>query len=619
MDNRDTISPNDTFGFLKTNLDVHTLGIINASGFLRDCGIRVVMPSPEIEACVEHIKDEENQKKVCEWISKSNIDHIGFSFRLDPLEGERIFIEFYRFLRSNSLLKEQGGRIRKIAFSGLRETCMKIKEVFGDRIITFEGEETPEEFLIQIGVSIEALPKSLKSNTHYDEKRLSLANDWYKSGGYEGEKAPAHGGYPEFGTMKDTIEKRLDFIKKSLSTPVIRAHIGPYDDNRQAALQLYSEWVKELAKSGYLDVLSIGSSQLTQSHFEKDWTGLINGGGVPIRTREEYFRVLLDAKPMLVRSYAGTDRLEFMARIHEEYLNIAWHALSFWWFNRLDGRGPLTLEESLQQTFDAMEYIASTKKALEANVSHHFAFRGCDDLTYVVSAYLTAKAARKCGIKTFILQNMLNTPNLTWGINDIAKARALLVLTRSLEKPNFEIVYETRAGLSYFSPDLEKAKRQLMAVTMLMDDVEPSNSLSPEIIHVVGYSEAQYLATPSVVNDSIKMTLFALRKYRDFKTKETLLTEEENQFIINRTAQLVGEAKEYIETIESNIANTYSAQGFYQIFLQGYLPAPQLWAERDTFHKATQWDVKYLNGGFYVVDNEGKPMRIDERINRILR
>jgi len=82
---------------------------------------------------------------------------------------------------------------------------------------------------------------------------------------------------------------------------------------------------------------------------------------------------------------------------------------------------------------------------------------------------------------------------------------------------------------------------------------------------------------------------------------------------------LVGEAKEYIETIESNIANTYSAQGFYQIFLQGYLPAPQLWAERDTFHKATQWDVKYLNGGFYVVDNQGKPMRIDERINRILR
>ena len=70
MDNRDTISPNDTFGFLKTNLDVHTLGIINASGFLRDCGIRVVMPSQEIEACVEHIKDEENQKKVCEWISK---------------------------------------------------------------------------------------------------------------------------------------------------------------------------------------------------------------------------------------------------------------------------------------------------------------------------------------------------------------------------------------------------------------------------------------------------------------------------------------------------------------------------------------------------------------------
>lgn len=77
-----------------------------------------------------------------------------------------------------------------------------------------------------------------------------------------------------------------------------------------------------------------------------------------------------------------------------------------------------------------------------------------------------------------------------------------------------------------------KRQRAIDGSNMLMDDVEPSNSLSPEIIHVVGYSEAQYLATPSVVNDSIKMTLFALRKYRDFKTKETLLTEEENQFII---------------------------------------------------------------------------------------
>ena len=80
----------------------------------------------------------------------------------------------------------------------------------------------------------------------------------------------------------------------------------------------------------------------------------------------------------------------------------------------------------------------------------------------------------------------------------------------------------------------------------------------------------------------------------------------------------MNEAKELIEIIECNILDTYSAQGFYQIFLQGYLPVPQLWAERDTFYKAVQWDVKYINGGFYVVDNQGKPMKTEERINRIL-
>jgi hypothetical protein len=57
---------------------------------------------------------------------------------------------------------------------------------------------------------------------------------------------------------------------------------------------------------------------------------------------------------------------------------------------------------------------------------------------------------------------------------------------------------QSRAGLDYFVPDLEEKKVQLAAVTCLMDDLEPGNENSPEIIHVVNYSEAVRMATPPI-------------------------------------------------------------------------------------------------------------------------
>ena len=38
----------------------------------------------------------------------------------------------------------------------------------------------------------------------------------------------------------------------------------------------------KLADTGYTDILSLGTSQLTQSNFGEDWEGRLNGGGVPV-------------------------------------------------------------------------------------------------------------------------------------------------------------------------------------------------------------------------------------------------------------------------------------------------------------------------------------------------
>jgi len=62
------------------------------------------------------------------------------------------------------------------------------------------------------------------------------------------------------------------------------------------------------------------------------------------------------------------------------------------------------------------------------------------------------------GIRTFVLQNMLDTPRQTWGLQDLAKSRALLSLVKSLEDEKFQVLLQPRAGLDYFSPDQDRPK-----------------------------------------------------------------------------------------------------------------------------------------------------------------
>jgi len=339
-----------------------------------------------------------------------------------------------------------------------------------------------------------------------------------------------------------------------------------------------------LSGAGYLDILSIGSSQLSQSNFGEDWNGKLNGGGVPVNAEQEYREIWDAARPMLVRTYSATKNIRHMAEVYERCINISWHALS-------------------QEHIKTIRYIASTGKPVEANVSHHFAFRGCDDITYITSAYLAAKLIKKCGVNTFILQNMLNTPRNTWGIQDIAKSRALLNLIKGLEDKCFRGILQNRAGLDYFKPDLEKAKIQLAAVTAMMDDIEPNNRYSPEIIHVVSYSEALFLATPDILNDSIKITETALSEYRKLKkqgmTPDTMTDEiNERAWILQNTAAQI------VKAMEENIADLYSPEGFYIAFTAGWLPVPELWSDSSEFTHAKNWKTKRVNGGVCLTDSE---------------
>lgn len=607
----------DIFGFVKPLVDVHTMGMFTIANLLRDCGYVVYIANDDINEAIEDIHKINNYSLLKRWIIDNGITKLSVSYRLDPKDGCDYFMSIYEHLKSDNMLVEKGGPIKNVSFAGLPDTCDMIRSKT-DNVLLFKGDEPPIESLRLYGVPENLLPSSLDNDNPYDKMRWEFAEKLISSERYKIEPSLDHYGYPECGKDNDGYLLRLHYAKNKHSLPIIRTHSGPYNPNREEALKEYNSWCRELAQSKLLDILSIGSSQLTQSHFGEDWDGLPNGGGIPVNSELEYQIIRENAKPMLARTYSGTKNVPELARIHERALNISWHALSFWWFDELDGRGNNTLLDNLKEHFEAIRYIATTGKPVEPNVPHHFAFRGADDITYIVSGYLAAKACKKLGIKHLILQNMLNTPKYTIGVQDLAKGRAMLKLVRELEDTNFSVSLQLRAGLDYFAPDLEKAKVQLAAVTCMMDDIDPGNDNSPEIIHVVNYSEAVRLATPPIIKDSIKITLNALREYRIARKLGKVPNMKYDIKTTERTESLYSEAKEAIGLLEKNIPNLYTPEGFYKVFVEGFLPVPYLMDQNRKFSKATKYHTAIKNGGICVIDDEGIIINTVDRYKKIL-
>lgn len=612
------ITKTDCFGLAKSAMDAHTLGLVSIEQLLRECGYQCVTADsvtcaafdrPDDRGCIEHI---------VKWLRHNHITVFGFSYRLDPQDGANLFGRLMHELKLRRLLGTQKSILKAIYFAGLPRTCDLVRKQIREVAGTFSGDETPAEVLSILGVETQILPRALVEGIAYDEARLAFGKDLIQSSKYLSVRPIDRTGYSGFGTSADKVLMRVQHGTEQRLPPLMRAHAGPYLSNRPEAIRLFLDWTRQLAASRFLDILSIGTSQLTQSSFEEDWDDKPNGGGVPLNSRKEFAAVWSAARPMLVRTYAGTKNIRSLAQMYEETIHIAWHALSLWWFCRIDGRGPYTVRQNLQQHIETLKYIAGTGKPFEPNVPHHFAFRGADDVTYVVSAVLAARVAKAHGIRYLVLQNMLNTPKYTWGVQDLAKARAMLQLVRELEDNRFRIILQPRGGLDYFAVDPEKAKTQLAAVTALMDDIEPGNSASPQIIHVVSYSEGTELATPAIINESIQITRYALEQYRKLRSKGYIADMSRHPEVLARTEELLSEARTVLHAIESVIPNPYSPEGLYQILAGGFLPIPYLWECRDELTHAVRWQTRLIHGSVKVVDEHGMPISAKQRMSQIV-
>lgn len=613
-----TLGKYDCVGLVRPALDAHSLGVSALGQLLADCGIPACIAGTEVCTVFGAPEHPAHGAAIEYWLRQNHITVLGFSYRLDPEQGAASFARLVHVLKGRRMLNAQGGPLKALYFAGLPQACQRVRQRVPETTGVFQGDETPAETLRILGVDPGLLPAAVSKGVGYDTDRLAFGHDLIQRGEYRQVQPVDRRGTPGLGTRAETLMARVNHGRAHQLPPLMRAHVGPYLPNRQEAVNEFLRWTQQLAQSGLLDVLSIGCSQLTQSDFGQDWGTRPNGGGVPLNSAAEFHAVWEAARPMLVRAYAGTRNIPQMAQLHEQTIAIAWHALSLWWFCQTDGRGPYPLAENLQQHIDTLKVIATAGKPFEPNIPHHFAFRGADDVTYVVSAVLAAKLAKTLGIRHLVLQTMLNTPKYTWGIQDLAKARATLQLVRELEGPNFSTILQPRGGLDYFSPDLARAKAQLAAVTALMDDIEPDDATSPQVIHVVSYSEAAELASPEIVLESIQITRQALVTYRKLRAKGHIDHMGHHPEVLARTQELLTEARTVLQAIETHVPNPYSAQGFYQIFAQGYLPVPYLWGCRDDFSAAVRWPTRLIRGGVKVVDEMGQPMTAATRMAQIL-
>jgi hypothetical protein len=601
---------------------VHTLGIDAAEQILLDSGVRVLSPGDDISSALSHPELAESRGVLRRWLLSSGATALAYSYRLDPGEGLRLFSLFMDFLSGEGLLAERGGPIRALFFAGLPETCALVLGRYPSLSGSFSGGESALETLAVFGLDRRELPAAYSGGLQYDESRLAFGRELVARGDYLCVTPVERSGSPHFGRRGDSLAARVAYGRERGLPPLMRAHLGPYLPDRREAVELFLRWCRSLGEGGLLDILSIGSSQLTQSNFGDDWEGLLNGGGVPLNSEAEFEAVWKAARPMLLRCYAGTRELAGLAAMYERSIDMAWHALSLWWFCKIDGRGPHGVLENLRESFEALTYIASTGKPFEPNVPHHFAFRGADDVSYVVSGFLAAKAAKEAGVRRLVLQIMLNTPRQTWGIQDLAKARALVRLARGLEGPDFRVYLQPRGGLDYFSSELDKAKAQLAAVTALMDDIEPRDPFSPEIIHVVGYSEAVRLADPAVAEESVRITRYALSEYRRLKREGAMADMAGDGEVEWRSRKLEADARAVVGAIERSIARPYGPEGLYAVLREGFLAVPRLRECRDEFQRAVAWRTRLVSGGVAVVDEGGRPVdpraRADAIADRIL-
>ncbi len=402
----------------------------------------------------------------------------------------------------------------------------------------------------------------------------------------------------DIATSKESVRnpgELISRIKWKKPYPIIRAHFG------LPSMKETLEGIKKIANAEVLDVVSIAPDQNTQANYfhPEDQVEYLSGaGGVPIRTKEDFLNLhksRLTGNFPLLRIYAGTRDFIELANLYRETINNAWAAIPIFWFNQMDKRGPLTLKESIKQHLEAIKWHGQNNIPVEINDPHHWSLRDAPDAIAVADMYLCGIIAKKLGVKHFIAQNMFNTPPSSSFDMDLAKILAKNELLQTLKDKEFSVIKQVRTGLASFPLDLDKAKGQLAAASMIQ------LAIRPDIVHVVSYSEAQHAALPDDVIQSCKIVDQVIN--RVYSSKINLIDDK----IEKRKEELIKQAKWIINLIphlakdKKELKNPYiNPNVLNRLVKYGIFDAPHL--KNNKFAKG-KIKTKIINGACYSWDD----------------
>ncbi len=410
-------------------------------------------------------------------------------------------------------------------------------------------------------------------------------------------------GSESFGS---TLQERIGFKKPY---PLIRHHFGLPDMSETVA------GIKKIAESKVLDIISLGPDQNAQEHFfrpgemDEDEKG---AGGVPIRCQEDLenlYQASRCGNYPLMRCYSGTRDVFKMAELLQQTIDNAWAAVPLCWYNKLDGRGPRGVLDSIAENQRLMKWHADRKIPVEVNESHHWSLRDAHDTIAVVMAFLAAYNAKKMGVSTYLAQYMFNNPAGTSAKMDLAKMWAKKELIEDLQDEKFQVLTQVRAGLASFPPDLNKARGQLAYSTFL------GMALKPEILHVVSYSEADHAAT---AEDVISSCLIARQVIENLLDDYPDFTKDES--ILNRKQELIKEAEVLLKAVERLIVKKdvdpyCDPETICRAIKSGLIDAPHL---QGNSAGAGILKTRMINGACYAYDfNEERVINEEERIKRL--
>jgi len=530
---------------------VHVAGVSNFLRLAESAGWRTIFLGPAVPI-----------DTFLEVARKEKADLVGVSYRLTPETGERLLAEF---AEAAADLHAKGVRF---AFGGTPPVSHKAEalEGFFDQI--FDGSQSREDILAY-----------LRGEGLHSSGKLT---------------------YPQ-----STIER----IRWKQPYPLLRHHFG------LPTLQASIDGIREIAEAKALDVISLGIDQDAQANFfhpERQNPRTTGAGGVPVRSAEDY-RQLYQASRTgnypLIRTYSGTDDFIRLAEMYVETINIAWCAIPLFWFNLMDGRGPLTLEESIREHQNVMSWYGQRGIPVELNEPHHWGMRDASDVVFVTSAYLSAYNAKAFGVKDYIAQLMFNSPPNLSDAMDLAKMLAILEMIAPLEDENFHIWRQTRTGLLSY-PLEDNAARAHLATSIYLQ-----MALQPHIIHIVGHTEADHAATAA---DVIEASLAARRSIENALAGQPDMTVDPK--IQARKNYLIEQAQVTLQAIKNVMVEGVFDPLTDPITLTkavnlGILDAPQL---KNNAFAPGKVNTRVLHGASEAVNAKGDPISEQERLEEYL-